>query len=120
MGSKQSLNIKETNMSSIVKTTLVITWRLLQKSMSSPKSSIGDMIFCNKTLYSRLNHAGMTTFLYFCKSLTVFSLLILITNTAQAFTIGTFEWNTYSEDDTFLYGPYFFSVTNDSFALSSG
>src|SRR3990172_6043324 len=47
--------------------------------MSSPNSSIPDrshsgmeMIFCNKALYSRLNHAGMTTFLYFFKCFTVF------------------------------------------------
>ena len=46
--------------------------------------------------------------------ITVLFLLILITNTAQAVTIGTFEWHMYSEDEAFLYGPYFFSVTNDS------
>ena len=44
------------------------TRRLLQKSMSSPKSSIGG-IFLNNTIDSRLKHAGMTAFLYFCKGL---------------------------------------------------
>jgi len=44
--------------------------RLLQNSLSSPKCSIGDMVSYNKTPDSRLNNAGMTIFLYFCKRLT--------------------------------------------------
>src|SRR4030065_1581352 len=46
-----------------------ITLRLLQNSLSSPKCSIGDMVSYDKTPDSRLNNAGMTIFLYFCKRL---------------------------------------------------
>jgi len=46
-----------------------IPMSLLQNSLSSPKCSIGDMVSYNKTPDSRLNNAGMTIFLYFCKRL---------------------------------------------------
>ena len=54
-----------------------ITLRLLQNSLSSPKCSIGDMVSYNKTPDSRLNNAGMTIFLYFCKRLTLLTLIFV-------------------------------------------
>lgn len=61
---------------------------LLQNSLSSPKCSIGDLVFYNKTLYSRLKTAGMITFFYFCKSLYLLLLLafglILVAGVAYA------------------------------------
>ncbi len=63
---------------------------------------------------SNMKEANMSSVVKATLVITVFFLFVLITNTAQAVTIGTFGWHTYSEDDAFLYGPYFFSVTNDS------
>ena len=63
---------------------------------------------------SNMKEANMSSVVKATLVITVFFLFVLITNTAQAVTIGTFGWHTYSEDDAFFYGPYFFSVTNDS------
>src|SRR3990172_11318298 len=50
-----------------------IPMSLLQNSLSFPKCSIGHMVSYNKTPDSRLNNAGMTIFLYFCKRLSSYS-----------------------------------------------